>query len=81
MFPELPDSLAAFRPVGIDVFAISTDAAEGNVTKQSSGWFMPVSAVASVGPARQAAVGPRFRTQPFSFSSGLTNVTGMRQNR
>lgn len=36
-FPELPDSLAAFRPGKVDYFSVSTSAFEGSVSMWSSG--------------------------------------------
>lgn len=54
-FPELPDSLAAFRPVGIEVFGVNTDAIDGNITKSSAGWYMPASVGASALFVGQAA--------------------------
>ena len=67
-FPELPDSLAAFRPVGLDAFGINTDAAEGNITKSSAGWYMPATVSANAGFVRQAAGGSRYLNQWPSFA-------------
>lgn len=39
-FPELPDSLAAFRPAGVELFGVSTSAFDANVMKSSYGWYM-----------------------------------------
>jgi hypothetical protein len=38
-YPELPDSLAAFRPHKINFFSVNTSASEGNLYKSSSGYY------------------------------------------
>jgi hypothetical protein len=38
-YPELPDSLAAFRPNKVDYFSVYTSSFEGNVYKSSSGSY------------------------------------------
>ena len=38
-FPELPDSLADFRPTGVSFFGIHTSANTGGVSKSSSGYY------------------------------------------
>jgi hypothetical protein len=38
-FPELPDSLAAFRPVGVDLFGVFTSASDGVMYKSSNAWW------------------------------------------
>ncbi len=38
-YPELPDSLAAFRPNKVDYFSVSTYAYEGSMSKSSSGSY------------------------------------------
>lgn len=39
VFPELPDSLAAFRPVDVDSFEVYTDADADGVSRSSSGQY------------------------------------------
>jgi hypothetical protein len=39
VFPELPDSLAAFRPAEVDSFEVYTDADADGVSKSSSGQY------------------------------------------
>jgi len=38
-FPELPDSLAEFRPVGVDLFGVNTSASGGAMYKSSNAWW------------------------------------------
>jgi hypothetical protein len=38
-FPELPGSLAAFRPVGVDMFGVYTSASGGAMYKSSNAWW------------------------------------------
>jgi hypothetical protein len=38
-FPELPDSLAEFRPAAVTLFGVSTSNDDGFVSKSSYGWY------------------------------------------